>query len=160
MLKNINKGIPMLKIGDQAPLLTLPNQDNVEISLRDLEGKWVVLYFYPKDSTPGCTTEACDFTAALPAFEDLNAVRTLIFNSLDEGEIRESTKDKLLKDLYRSASIKGIFFVRVIERKTQDLPKTPEEEAELEEEESYEESYELFFNIVLPLVIYFSRELS
>ena len=74
MLKNINKGIPMLKIGDQAPLLTLPNQDNVEISLRDLEGKWVVLYFYPKDSTPGCTTEACDFTAALPAFEDLNAV--------------------------------------------------------------------------------------
>ena len=64
----------MLKIGDQAPLLTLPNQDNVEISLRDLEGKWVVLYFYPKDSTPGCTTEACDFTAALPAFEDLNAI--------------------------------------------------------------------------------------
>lgn len=76
--------------------------------------------------------------------EDLNAVRTLIFNSLDQGDIRESTKNSLLKDLYRSASIKGIFFVRVIERKTQDLPKTPEEEAELEEEEdeSYEESYE------------------
>jgi peroxiredoxin Q/BCP len=64
----------MLNIGDKAPALTLPNQDDVEISLRDLEGKWVVLYFYPKDSTPGCTTEACDFTAALPAFEDLGAV--------------------------------------------------------------------------------------
>lgn len=64
----------MLKIGDLAPALSLPNQDDVEISLRDLEGKWIVLYFYPKDSTPGCTKEACDFTAALPQFEDLNAV--------------------------------------------------------------------------------------
>lgn len=64
----------MLTLGDKAPALSLPNQDNVEISLRDLEGKWIVLYFYPKDSTPGCTTEACDFTAALPAFEDLGAV--------------------------------------------------------------------------------------
>jgi len=74
MLTNINKGNRMLTIGDKAPALSLPNQDNVEISLRDLEGKWIVLYFYPKDSTPGCTTEACDFTAALPSFEDLNAV--------------------------------------------------------------------------------------
>lgn len=70
----MNKGNSMLNIGDKAPTLTLPNQDNVEISLRDLEGKWVVLYFYPKDSTPGCTTEACDFTATLPQFENLGAV--------------------------------------------------------------------------------------
>ena len=64
----------MLSIGDQAPAFRLPNQDEVEISLRDLEGKWVVLYFYPKDNTPGCTSEACDFTAAVPLFDDLNAV--------------------------------------------------------------------------------------
>jgi len=64
----------MLQIGDQAPEITLPNQDGVEISLRDLEGKWVVLYFYPKDNTPGCTTEACEFTQALPDFDGLNAV--------------------------------------------------------------------------------------
>ena len=64
----------MLKIGDKAPEVTLPNQDEVEISLRDLEGKWVVLYFYPKDNTPGCTTEACEFTQALPDFDGLNAV--------------------------------------------------------------------------------------
>lgn len=64
----------MLKIGEKAPALSLPNQDEVEISLRDLEGKWIVLYFYPKDNTPGCTTEACDFTASLPDFEGLNAV--------------------------------------------------------------------------------------
>ena len=64
----------MLTIGNQAPAFSLPNQDDVEISLRDLEGKWIVLYFYPKDNTPGCTTEACDFTASMPAFEDLGAV--------------------------------------------------------------------------------------
>lgn len=64
----------MLTIGDSAPAFSLPNQDEVEISLRDLEGKWVVLYFYPKDNTPGCTTEACDFTVAIPDFEGLNAV--------------------------------------------------------------------------------------
>jgi peroxiredoxin Q/BCP len=64
----------MLKAGDKAPEFCLPNQDEVEICLRDLTGKWVVLYFYPKDNTPGCTTEACDFTAALPDFEGLDAV--------------------------------------------------------------------------------------
>lgn len=64
----------MLKIADKAPEFTLVNQDEVEISLRDLEGKWVVLYFYPKDNTPGCTTEAREFTEALPAFDGLNAV--------------------------------------------------------------------------------------
>ena len=64
----------MLKIGDNAPELTLPNQDDVEISLRDLEGKWIVLYFYPKDNTPGCTMEACDFTATLAQFDTLGAV--------------------------------------------------------------------------------------
>jgi len=64
----------MLEIGTKAPELCLPNQDETEICLRDLSGKWVILYFYPKDNTPGCTTEACEFTEALPVFEDLDAV--------------------------------------------------------------------------------------
>jgi peroxiredoxin Q/BCP len=64
----------MLEIDTKAPEFCLPNQDDVEICLRDLKGKWIVLYFYPRDNTPGCTTEACDFTQALPEFEDLNAV--------------------------------------------------------------------------------------
>ncbi len=64
----------MLEIGRKAPDFCLPNQDEVEICLRDLSGKWVVLYFYPKDNTPGCTTEACDFTENLPDFEGLDAV--------------------------------------------------------------------------------------
>lgn len=45
----------------QAPDFTLHDQDNTEHSLRDYAGKWLVLYFYPKDDTPGCTTEACSF---------------------------------------------------------------------------------------------------
>ena len=64
----------MLEVGTQAPEFCLPNQDEVEICLRDLKGKWIVLYFYPKDNTPGCTTEACDFTAAMPDFSALDAV--------------------------------------------------------------------------------------
>ncbi|MEA3523075.1 MAG: peroxiredoxin [Campylobacterota bacterium] len=64
----------MLEIETKAPEFCLPNQDDVEICLRDLKGKWLVLYFYPKDNTPGCTTEACEFTEAMPAFEDMSAV--------------------------------------------------------------------------------------
>ena len=64
----------MLEIGDQVPDFCLPNQDEEEICLRDIRGRWIVLYFYPKDNTPGCTTEACDFTAALPDFEGLDAI--------------------------------------------------------------------------------------
>lgn len=64
----------MIKVDEQAPEFCLPNQDDVEICLRDLKGKWVVLYFYPKDNTPGCTTEACDFTEAAPDFSNLDAV--------------------------------------------------------------------------------------
>ncbi|RUM55749.1 MAG: thioredoxin-dependent thiol peroxidase [Nautilia sp.] len=61
-------------LNQKAPEFCLPNQDETEICLRDLAGKWVVLYFYPKDNTPGCTTEACDFSNELEEFEELNAV--------------------------------------------------------------------------------------
>jgi peroxiredoxin Q/BCP len=64
----------MLEIGTKAPQFCVPNQDETEICLRDLSGKWIVLYFYPKDNTPGCSTEACEFTESQPIFEDLDAV--------------------------------------------------------------------------------------
>jgi len=64
----------MLEVGNTVPDFCLPNQDEEEICLRDIKGRWIVLYFYPKDNTPGCTTEACDFTAALPNFEGLDAI--------------------------------------------------------------------------------------
>ncbi|MEF3191833.1 MAG: peroxiredoxin [Campylobacterales bacterium] len=57
-----------------APSFCLPNADQVEICLRDLHGKWIILYFYPKDNTLGCTQEACEFTAALPNIEQENGV--------------------------------------------------------------------------------------
>lgn len=63
----------MLKVGMSAPDFCAMNQDDVEISFRDIKGNWIVLYFYPRDNTPGCTTQACDFTAALPEFDDLDA---------------------------------------------------------------------------------------
>jgi len=52
----------------------LPNQDGIEICFRDLKGKWIVLYFYPKDNTPGCTTEAKEFSQLLNEFEKLGAI--------------------------------------------------------------------------------------
>ena len=62
------------KIGDEAPDFTLLDKDKNEISLSSFKGKWIILYFYPKDNTPGCTTEAIDFSLKLKEFEDLNAV--------------------------------------------------------------------------------------
>ena len=67
-------GYAILKKGDQAPAFTLPNQGGNSVSLRDFMGKWVVLYCYPKDDTPGCTVEAIDFTKNMSAFSKLNAV--------------------------------------------------------------------------------------
>jgi peroxiredoxin Q/BCP len=64
----------MLEVGSVAPDFCLSNQDDVEICLRDLRGKWIVLYFYPKDSTPGCTTEACEFSAAMDEYDDMGAI--------------------------------------------------------------------------------------
>lgn len=63
-----------IEIGKQAPAFELPDQDGKLAKLADFTGRWVVLYFYPKDDTPGCTTEACEFTESLAAFEKLDAV--------------------------------------------------------------------------------------
>lgn len=57
-----------------APQFTLPNEKGEQVSLADFKGKNIVLYFYPKDMTPGCTTQACDFRDAYTDFSDLNAV--------------------------------------------------------------------------------------
>lgn len=61
-----------LKIGDKAPDFTLHSDQNKPTSLKDFRGKKVVLYFYPKDNTPGCTREACDFRDALARFSTKN----------------------------------------------------------------------------------------
>jgi peroxiredoxin Q/BCP len=64
----------MVSVGDKAPEFCLPDQDNNKNCLKDYKGKWVILYFYPKDNTSGCTLEAKDFTCALDEFNKLNAI--------------------------------------------------------------------------------------
>lgn len=63
-----------LKVNDPAPQFSLSDTNENDISLHDFKGKWVVLYFYPKDNTSGCTAEAVDFTAQIKEFANLNAV--------------------------------------------------------------------------------------
>ena len=63
-----------LKIGDKAPNFCLPDKDNKKICLNNYEDKYVVVYFYPADNTPGCTTEAIGFTDILPEFQKLDAI--------------------------------------------------------------------------------------
>jgi peroxiredoxin Q/BCP len=63
----------MIEVGKKAPAFTLPDQSGNKVKLSDYAGKTVVLYFYPKDLTSGCTQEACDFRDALEDFNGLNA---------------------------------------------------------------------------------------
>jgi len=64
----------MIQAGEKAPGFCLPDGDEREVCLDDFRGKWVVLYFYPKDNTKGCTLEAVDFTAAKDDFAAQDAV--------------------------------------------------------------------------------------
>ncbi len=66
--------MPYPTLNTKAPDFRLPDQNNKQTTLKDVKGKWVVLYFYPKDDTPGCTVEAIDFTKANNQFKELNAV--------------------------------------------------------------------------------------
>jgi thioredoxin-dependent peroxiredoxin len=63
-----------LEVGQPAPDFILPDQDGKQHRLSEYKGKWVLLYFYPEDDTPGCTKEACSFRDNLPRFAGVNAV--------------------------------------------------------------------------------------
>ncbi len=63
-----------IEVGDKAPDFTLPTDNGGELTLSELKGKKVVLYFYPKDSTPGCTTQAKGFRDEIKAFAEANCV--------------------------------------------------------------------------------------
>ncbi len=64
----------MLEIGIQAPEFALPDQNGEMHSLKDYRGKKVILYFYPRDNTPGCTKQACGYSERYPQFEEKGAV--------------------------------------------------------------------------------------
>ena len=76
----------------QAPDFTLPGSDGQQHSLSDYRGKWLVLYFYPKDDTPGCTTEACEFRDARDSLTDLGA--EVVGISKDEPSLHDKFKAK------------------------------------------------------------------
>lgn len=78
----------LLADGTTAPGFTLPSQDNNQVALSDYKGKWVVLYFYPKDKTSGCTLEAHNFQRDQAKFDKLNAA--IIGVSLDTAESHKS----------------------------------------------------------------------
>jgi len=82
----------MIEKGSPAPGFSLPSDGGQEVSLSSLRGKNVVLYFYPKDDTPGCTIQACDFRDSLPRFEGLDAV--VLGVSADSLESHARFRDK------------------------------------------------------------------
>src|SRR5271155_2444894 len=84
-----------ITVGSKAPNFTLPSQEETPVSLSAYKGKWVVLYFYPKDMTTGCTLEAHNFQRDLPKYDALNAV--VLGVSLDPVESHKTfcSKDSL-----------------------------------------------------------------
>lgn len=74
MAFSLAKADDLPQVGQKAPEVTLPSQDGSIVSLKDYRGKWVVLYFYPKDNTPGCTIEAHNFQRDLAKYQEKNAV--------------------------------------------------------------------------------------
>lgn len=99
-------GVP--QVGQSAPDFTLPSQDGSQISLHDFKGKWVVLYFYPKDGTPGCTIEAHNFQRDLAKNEQNRAVIVGVSvdstNSHREFCAKQGLTFKLLADTGKTVS--------------------------------------------------------
>ncbi|TET23472.1 MAG: peroxiredoxin [Candidatus Stahlbacteria bacterium] len=92
----------MIKPGDKAPDFTLKDSEGNPVKLSDMKGSWVVLYFYPRDATPGCTTEALQFTRHIADFKNANAqVLGVSADSCDSHQrfmVKFDLKVKLLSD--------------------------------------------------------------
>ncbi len=86
---------PMPEVGQTAPTFTLPNQEGQPISLDTYKGKWVVLYFYPKDMTTGCTIEAHKFQADLDKYKAINTVILGVSVDTVDSHKQFCTKDSL-----------------------------------------------------------------
>jgi len=95
LTKNVSAAADIRQVGTEAPAFTLPSQENLPVSLNDYKGKWVVLYFYPKDQTSGCTIEAHNFQRDQAKYDALNAV--VLGVSLDTTDSHKAfcTKDSL-----------------------------------------------------------------
>ncbi len=95
-------------VGQAAPDFTLPSQDSTPVSLHDYRGKWVVLYFYPKDNTHGCTIEAHNFQRDIAKYEAANAVvlGVSVDNATSHQDFcaKQGLTFKLLADTDKTAS--------------------------------------------------------
>ena len=89
----------ILEAGRQAPDIELANKDGKNISLKDFAGKWVVLYFYPKDNTSGCTKEAVAFSQLLADFKEKNAVVLGVSPDSEKSHQRFAEKHNLKVEL-------------------------------------------------------------
>ncbi|MBE6055183.1 MAG: thioredoxin-dependent thiol peroxidase [Clostridium sartagoforme] len=120
-----------MQIGHLAPDFTLMGSDGKEHKLSDYKGKRVILYFYPKDNTPGCTTEACDFRDNINKINDLNAVvlgiskdnlnsHNKFIDKFNLPFILLSDEDKVVCELYNVIKEKNMYGKKVlgIERST------------------------------------------
>ncbi|AFZ01902.1 thioredoxin-dependent thiol peroxidase [Calothrix sp. PCC 6303] len=85
--------------GQAAPDFSAPNQDEKITTLADYQGKWLILYFYPKDDTPGCTTEAKDFSEYLPKFQELGAEILGVSTDLEKTHCKFINKHNLTINL-------------------------------------------------------------
>jgi peroxiredoxin Q/BCP len=107
------------QVGQQAPDFALPSQEGAPVSLKQFHGKWVVLYFYPKDMTQGCTIEAHNFQQDLPKYDRANAA--IVGVSVDSTDSHKefctkesltfkllSDTDKKVVDQYGSLSPRGV----------------------------------------------------
>jgi thioredoxin-dependent peroxiredoxin len=107
------------QVGQPAPDFTLPSQDGSPVSVKSFHGKWVVLYFYPKDGTQGCTIEAHNFQQDLPKYEHANAV--IVGVSVDSSESHQdfcakqgltfklaADTEKKVVEQYGSLSARGV----------------------------------------------------
>ena len=124
-LGNSAENVP--QVGQQAPAFTLPSQDGSSISLDQFKGKWVVLYFYPKDNTPGCTIEAHNFQRDLASYESDNAV--VVGVSVDSADshkgfcAKQGLTFKLLADTEKKVtdkygSLRSMLGMKMAERNT------------------------------------------
>jgi peroxiredoxin Q/BCP len=114
---------PLPTEGSKAPGFTLPSQEGKQVALKDFSGKWVVLYFYPKDMTPGCTIEAHNFEVDQPKYVSMNAAIVGVSADSVESHKEFCTKETLtfktladpegkVIDAYGSASGRGTMAAR------------------------------------------------
>ena len=114
LLDLLGGGKPGVEVGQRAPDFTLPDANGQPVRLADFSGKPVVLYFYPKDDTPGCTKEACSFRDQYQDFQDAGAVVIGVSSDSSESHRKFAAKHRLPFTLLadRGGKVRALYGVR------------------------------------------------